>query len=200
MKTTKATIIVGLLFISGLAYAANSYNAIIKSNFTVKEATQEDPISNVIAEVTGSDSATDGTQVSGASTLVSGYNYNNRDFFTWGGTIGGHGVLNNSFELVYDAGENNIWSVSSSDVVSVSSSYHYTANVYWYLSDDLISWELIGSLPGYLSYGQEAQKISFSNVKKRYLKINHDIQPLNSYKLSYASYQNIDLKILTSDF
>lgn len=151
-------------------------------------------------EVAGVIGVQDGTDISANSTVAAGGIYLGRDFWTFAGQIGGHGNLNASMNVVFDAGIDRVW---SSDGLPATvwqgdqTTYPYLAKAYWYMSDDNATWTLVGSTNGTTVANTTETLTLSSTVKKRYLRIVHDVQPLNGYSLSNAAYQNLDIKIMS---
>jgi len=59
------------------------------------------------------------------------------------------------------------------------------------MSNDLVTWTIVAQYAG----GSSTQ-FNINGTKERYLKIFHNVQPLNTYSLSQVSYNNLDLKII----
>jgi len=181
--------IILLGIISTTSFSNTIYNALITQNFTVS-TNIETPVTPlvIIAEITG---LSNGSQIETHSSLISGNNYLDRKFFTEL-DVGGHGPLHSHLEIIFDAGEGNHWEASNATLISKTNLYPNLAPVSWYMSNDLSNWTTVGEYAG----GGSTSSFEINGTKERYLKIFHNIQPLNDYSLSYSSYNNLDLKII----
>lgn len=174
------------------AEVLNNYN-VIKDTFGLPETFISSP--SIVATVVGSE---DGSQFTTTSTLIEGAVYNNRDFWTYDGKIGSHGALNNSMLVVFDSGFGNEWQITTATSYPGNTTYPYVAPVHWYVSDDNITWTLISETSG-SDVADGEIPMTFTGDTGRYLKIVHDIQPLNTYSLSVSAYKNSDLKIVKKE-
>ena len=170
------------------------------SNLAIYNGTTDtylDSISLIVGEVINSD---DGTTISHYSEKESGAIYQNRDFWTWDNRIGGHGELGNPMELVFDAGPDRVWDipVGQAENYAREITYPYTAKARWYISDDQLSWTLIGENTGDIDVWTNpgADVIVFNAHRPgRYLKVRHELQPLHTNSLSLVYYRDLTVRL-----